>query len=685
MKPRMPVLLLSLMLVMLVQPGAHADDPVAHVVLFWSATCPHCHVVLNETMPVLQEQFGDRLDVLVIEASTPEGYQVWVEALDTFQVPAQRQGVPMLIAGDQVLVGEDEIASLLPALIEDSAATGGLDYPAIPGLASFLRPTPTPPATAGPTATGAEPAPSAIPRPTPTVKACHICGEDIVVGDDTASPTATQEACTGSVADDCAPTSPTPDAVVHLWLFYDSGCDPCMTLRQEVLPSILKQYAPGQVVVRESDVAKSDYELMVALERQQGLTYGDMPEIFVGDEVVRGDAEIRARLKSLIDHYLAQGGVPVPQVRPTPTAVTPGHEDTPAAIHMAYFYQPGCRECDRVALDLNYLQNRYAELVVHEFGVEANAALAEWMGQRAGVPEGKRLTAPSAFVGDDALVGDDVHARNLEELLSRHANPGAEAFWEGWEESQEQAAESIVSRFRSLGALTVLAAGLVDGLNPCAFATIVFFISYLAFMERKGREILAVGAAFALGVFLAYLGVGFGLLKFLTALPFLSAISRWIYGLTAVLCLALAGGSLYDWWQARRGKPQDMQLKLPTRLRRSINRVIREGAQMRAFVGVALVSGVVISLIELACTGQVYLPTIVFVLGVPELKAKAGLYLVLYNIMFVLPLVVVFTLAYFGVSSQRLGVFIHRRAAHIKLATAALFVALGGWLLATFF
>lgn len=177
--------------------------------------------------------------------------------------------------------------------------------------------------------------------------------------------------------------------------------------------------------------------------------------------------------------------------------------------------------------------------------------------------------------------------------------------------------------------------------------------------------------------------MGFGVLKFLAALPFLSGISRWVYGLTAVLCLALAAGSLYDWWQARRGKVEAMRLKLPTRLRRWINRTVREGAGLRAFVPVTFVTGIVISLIELACTGQVYLPTILFVLGVPELRLQAGLYLLLYNLMFILPLVVVFVLAYFGTTSQQLGLFIQRHTATVKLATAGLFVLLAAWMVVT--
>jgi cytochrome c biogenesis protein CcdA len=294
------------------------------------------------------------------------------------------------------------------------------------------------------------------------------------------------------------------------------------------------------------------------------------------------------------------------------------------------------------------------------------------------VAEEKRLTAPAIFVGNDALIGEDINARSLEALLGKYASTGAPPTWDGFDPTTAQ--RSIVERFQLLGVFTVAFAGLIDGLNPCAFATIVFFVSYLAFVGRRQREVLAVGVAFTLGVFLTYLGVGVGLLKFMASLPFLSAVSRWVYGLTAALCLFLAAVSLYDWWQARRGKPEEMRLKLPLRLRRWINRVIREGAGLRAFVPVSFVTGVVISVIELACTGQVYLPTIIFVLGVPGLQARAGLYLVLYNLIFILPLVVVFLLAYFGTTSQQLGQFINRRAATVKLATAGLFVLLATWL-----
>ncbi len=619
---------LFLILFLLVLPTAHAEEPVVRAVLFWSESCSHCHVVLTETLPPLQAKYGNQLVILTVEVSDQAGYELWMSAIEALHLSTDRLAVPMLIIDNRALVGSKEISSQLPGLIEKHLAAGGLGYPPIPGLDAWPNAATTPTAT---------PSPKTAPE----------------------------------------------KATVHFWLFYDSQCDNCITLLKEILPSILARYGEGQVVVHSWDLEQGDPSLMYALEARYGLEYGDIPEIFIGDQALLGNDEIQARLGELIDYYLAQGGVDLVQADlPTPTPEATAVEAQPP-IHLAYFYQPGCRECSRVSLDLNYLQKRYPQLVVHEFDVKAEAALGEWLGARAGVPEAKRLIAPTVFVGNEALVAQDLTPSALEALVARYAVTGAEATWEGWETNRAEVSGSIVERFRSFGVVTVLAAGLVDGLNPCAFATIAFFISYLAFVGRQRREVLAVGIAFALGVFFTYLGVGFGLLKFLAALPFLIAISRWVYGLTAALCLLLAVGSLYDWWQARRGKPEEMRLKLPLRLRRWINRVIREGAGLRAFVPVAFVTGVAISLIELACTGQVYLPTIIFVLGVPGLQARAASYLVLYNLMFILPLVVVFVLTYLGTTSDQLGRFINRHAAAVKLATAGLFLLLAGWLVVT--
>jgi len=68
------------------------------------------------------------------------------------------------------------------------------------------------------------------------------------------------------------------------------------------------------------------------------------------------------------------------------------------------------------------------------------------------------------------------------------------------------------------------------------------------------------------------------------------------------------------------------------------------------------------------------------VMSQPDLAGQAFLYLVLYCLMFILPLVVVFALSYFGTTSEQLGQFINRHTSTIKLLTGLLFVGLALWM-----
>ena len=94
----------------------------------------------------------------------------------------------------------------------------------------------------------------------------------------------------------------------------------------------------------------------------------------------------------------------------------------------------------------------------------------------------------------------------------------------------------------------------------------------------------------------------------------------------------------------------------------------------------ALVTGVIVSLLELACTGQVYIPIIISLASVPGMRLFSTGYLVIYNLFFILPLVVVFMLTYFGTTSMQLGLFLKKRTAAIKLGTTLLFAVLAIWL-----
>ncbi len=479
--------------------------------------------------------------------------------------------------------------------------------------------------------------------------------------------------------------SPAPgEGVVRGYLFHSPACPHCRRIIEEFLPKVQEKYGKSLEITLLNVQEPENYLFLVTIEEQAKIPqeYRGVPFMVIGQHILIGELNIEQGMEEVVDFYLKQGGVdyliPPEKVKEIFKVVMPTPQPQAKPVHLAYFYLSGCYECDLVTQALEHLKKRYPNLQVHAFDVQKEAPLWEWLGEKFGIPPERRLTAPAIFVGNDYLLGKDVTIKKVEELIDKYSVGGAEPFWENW--NREDAVARLLDRFRSLGPLTVVTAGLVDGLNPCAFATLIFLISYLTITGRKRFQILAVGLAFTLGVYGAYLGIGAGLLKGVQSLPWLRGLSKGIYGLTAILCFALALGSFRDYLKARRGTPEEMSLKLPTRLRRVVNKLIREGVKARYLVPISLALGLVIALLEFTCTGQVYLPTLLFVMSVPEMRARAFSYLLFYNLAFVLPMIVVFTSAFLGASSEQLGLFLNRHVAPIKLATVFIFLLLGGWL-----
>jgi uncharacterized membrane protein len=136
---RLPVLLFSVLIVTFIldsQASAQAPTPVVRAVLFYSPTCGHCHKVMEQDLPPLQEIYGNQLLILEINTATPEGQYLYNTAQETFK-PASR-GVPLMLVGREILIGSGEIPNRLPTLIEAGLKSGGIDWPELPGLEALL-------------------------------------------------------------------------------------------------------------------------------------------------------------------------------------------------------------------------------------------------------------------------------------------------------------------------------------------------------------------------------------------------------------------------------------------------------------------------------------------------------------------------------------------------------------------
>ncbi len=471
---------------------------------------------------------------------------------------------------------------------------------------------------------------------------------------------------------------------VPVTVYYSPTCDHCTEFLEKVWPAIAEEYG-AEITVTMVDAREAQgLQALEADEARLGVSAPDIPVIVVGERLLF-DLDVTL-LGEAVRAAIDAGG----EALPAPTAEAAGAASpgtvapatgTPAAngpIHLAYVEKDGCSECARARLVLDAVAVEFPGLAITTLNNVRDASLVEAIGLRLDLPEDQRLAAPALYVGERALIGEEITTANLRALLSDYVETGAPAFWEALQDSAGR--QSILDRFRSMGAVAVVVAALLDGINPCAFATVLFFVSYLAISRRPRRDLLFVGLAFTAGVFVAYLAVGLGamrLLQLASAVKFLGPI---LYGALAIVCLVLAGYSIADYVVARRGQLHDMKLNLPDALRERIKGRIR--AASGAYAGAAFVSGLLVSLLELACTGQVYLPTISFMVGVPEMRASAIGYLLLYNAVFILPLVAVLMLAVYGVSAARVQDWFVRHAATTKLLMAGLFVGLAALLVA---
>jgi len=472
----------------------------------------------------------------------------------------------------------------------------------------------------------------------------------------------------------------TKNVSVGILLFYSEDCSDCRGLKENILPRLSKKFGDTLKKKSYSIDIMDNYDLLVKFEKQFGDMGNDTPVVFIGKDVL-GGKESSIRLEGLIEKYISQGGSDFPTLAITNAEKTTSISDK--IIYVAYFQRSGCKVCDRVNYILRSVENSYTNLQIKKFDSEEkeNTELFEALCNIYNVPEKQRLVAPAIFIGDQYLIQESITDESLRGLINKYAVEGTSCPWERAAEMRSGARNEIIRRFRSLGAFAIIMAGLIDGINPCAFATIVLFMSYLALIGRKGRELIYVGSAFTISVFLTYFLVGLGVFRFIQTLSIFSLFSKILYIFIAALAFILGSLSFYDFIKAKQGKTRDMYLQLPKFLKDRIHKTIRGRAKTKRFVIAAFVTGAIISLLELACTGQVYLPTLCFVVGVPELRNNAIFYLLLYNLMFILPLAIIFILTYFGTTFTSLAGVLQRRLALIKLLTSILFFGLCGLLI----
>jgi cytochrome c biogenesis protein CcdA len=224
---------------------------------------------------------------------------------------------------------------------------------------------------------------------------------------------------------------------------------------------------------------------------------------------------------------------------------------------------------------------------------------------------------------------------------------------------------------------TILVAAAIDGINPCAFTVLLLFITAMLATLQAGDQtvntiqarLLSRGGIYIAVIFLTYLSLGVGLLKTLDLFTRQHAPAR--FG--ALLAILFGLWMLKDFFLPDWG----WRLQAPGK----IGVIARQSAK-KATIPALIVGGFLIGLCTVPCSGAVYLG----VLSLLALQPTALLgysYLVLYNIVFVLPLAVVLLLAASRPTLNRLAHWNIHHKELVRLVLGGGVVVLGLLILAT--
>ncbi len=331
-------------------------------------------------------------------------------------------------------------------------------------------------------------------------------------------------------------------------------------------------------------------------------------------------------------------------------------------IQLYFFYTQTCTHCLNVDGYINhYLLPKYPSLNVTrlETDIGKNQIYLQALCKYYSIPRAN-CTTPMVFIGDKYLFGDGPIQKNLEDevgkCLSRDCG-----------DPLSNADIKITPADIEPPLYLIILAAVVDSINPCAFAVMIFLLAYITAIGAKART-LRIGLAYIAAVYVTYFLAGVGILTTIKSFEVVMV----VYVVMAVLAILAGLVNIKDFFFYGKW----FSLEIPAKYKPMI-----EGYVYRASMPAAIALGILVSLVELPCTGGVYFAILsMLALGSTQ---TAILDLLLYNLVFVLPLFIILILFNFGYTAEKMEEWRLGRRKYMKLLMGIVMIALGMIMLKT--
>lgn len=346
------------------------------------------------------------------------------------------------------------------------------------------------------------------------------------------------------------------------------------------------------------------------------------------------------------------------------------------------FYGKGCPHCSSLNAFLEELKPKYPSLKVIEKEVyfnKSNIVLFETMSSAFGQ---EISGVPAIFIDDTVIVGFSPAIKDkIEQEIQRCLAEGCPSPLNRVPKDTlslvvesspvEEPGKTRLKEQLTLGA--VISAAAVDAINPCAFAVLIILLTTILASDNRKRALLA-GLAFSLSIYLSYFLMGLGLYSAISA----AGLSHMFYGIVAVLAIFVGLFNLKDYFAYGKWFVMEVPLSWRPKLKCIIKGVTS--------VPGAFLIGFVVSLFLLPCTSGPYI-VILGLLAKTTTKNYALVLLLLYNLIFILPMLLITFAVFYGfTTTEKAEEWRQKKLKILHLIAGIIILLLGaGMLLSMYF
>jgi len=343
-------------------------------------------------------------------------------------------------------------------------------------------------------------------------------------------------------------------------------------------------------------------------------------------------------------------------------------------VDFYFFYGQGCPHCAAAEPFVEELEQKYPELRVHRYEVYFNESNRNLFEQMAAACNSKVQGVPTFFIDDKMIVG---YSKEIEQQLisdiKRCVSTGCVDLGESITEAKAFTSSPVAQAedYSKVTIPTLIGAAAVDAINPCTIAVLIILLTTILLAGARWR-ILGAGLAFTTAIYISYFLMGLGVYTALQA----SGVMHLFFYVIILIAFVVGILSIRSYFKYA---PGGWSVEIPSRWRPLMKKLI---SSVTSIPGSAFV-GFICSLFLLPCSSGPYL-VILGLLAKETTRASAIHLLAFYNLIFVLPMVLITIGVYLGTTNiEKVSAWREKHIRTLHLISGIIMIGLALFLLAS--